>query len=321
MSKEKEKYDSVIQSFRDGSSIFHYTTNETAINYLLPDHSIKFSMLENTNDPYEYKFTLTNGRGWGETSEDTFAKWREATPVFDRYRRRLIKVACFCTTDTSSFTEEIEHEEAINYGCCKPRMWAQYGENNYGVCIVFNKERLTDIIKERFEYSNADLISYESDFVKRQFNFDLNRLSNLSIDEYCRDHIKRHSDLLFFRKHADFQDEREYRIVFLSDTEKDVIVDIEEAITTVVIGDRFPDGQLPALAFHCTELDIPCYRVNWDKGRAFVQYCGALSRDKEIEAKYDKLCLNPNAFGRVLKVPDSGEEITEGFIGVPPHGT
>ena len=105
----------------------------------------------------------------------------------------------------------------------------------------------------------------------RGYSVDLNELANKSLEEYCDFHFGKYFEELFLRKHIDFKD----------------------SLVVVFIGDRFPDGMLPSLAFHCNELNVPCYRIYWSKGKPHILFPGSLSNDGS--GKYDKLGLNPNA--------------------------
>ena len=45
-----------LTNFLDSEdAIFHYTKRETAMEYILNNKTLKFGLLKNTNDPYEYK--------------------------------------------------------------------------------------------------------------------------------------------------------------------------------------------------------------------------------------------------------------------------
>ena len=53
--KEKFMTEKLTNFLDSEDAIFHYTKRETAMEYILNNKTLKFGLLKNTNDPYEYK--------------------------------------------------------------------------------------------------------------------------------------------------------------------------------------------------------------------------------------------------------------------------
>ena len=128
--------------------IFHYTKGSVALEHILSSKQFRFSSLNNTNDPREYKYWIESGvGGWGDLSSNKhfFEKWSGAKQKLDRIRRFDYKVSSFCLNKLKSI--DCNAESNKNYGYTKSRMWAQYGDNHYGVCLVFSIQRIVEAIK------------------------------------------------------------------------------------------------------------------------------------------------------------------------------
>lgn len=136
--------------------IGHYTSQTTFLEHILPTKKIRFSALSKTNDPAEYKTP-------------------SAYPVFD-------KVICSDHYDQALATRDVVKEEfkicweknvklacfsaaADNNTPCwqKPRMWAQYGNNHHGVCLLFDRQRLDDIAKQNLDLLFSGHVIYGND--------------------------------------------------------------------------------------------------------------------------------------------------------------
>ena len=124
--------------------LFHYTTAETLIEGILPEGRFELGSFASLNDPRESKdwnFGLGTRLGWdGVTDEFIDNVQREATG----FLKNNTKVGCFSKND--SRVSGYDTDELYLWGCCRPRMWDQYGDEHRGVCLVFNRKRLEECI-------------------------------------------------------------------------------------------------------------------------------------------------------------------------------
>jgi len=269
-----------IEKLNSDNMIFHYTTSKTAIEDILPKNTLKLSKLINTNDPYEYKFMLFGGVGWGKVTEELIRdKHNPASTLLNKMRRNYCKIACFTMNGRIK-------------GYLKTRMWTQYGDNHKGVCFVFNKDKLVENIKNQIEVLKEGKVIYNHYKEYENITFDFNELDKIEIDVFCKKYLNEKIEYLLFQKEEDFKDEVEYRIIAYKEDSEDKYIDIGNSLVAIIIGDRFPDGLLPSLSFFSKIIDVPCRRVYWEHGVPHILYCG--TNGNKYEDEYDKLGLNPN---------------------------
>ncbi|MBF4242308.1 DUF2971 domain-containing protein [Vibrio anguillarum] len=68
----------------------------------------------------------------------------EATFLIDQLLREKSKFISLCQND-------IVDGNLRSHGALKSRMWAQYGDNHKGACIVVSKSKLTNQLKMQLE--------------------------------------------------------------------------------------------------------------------------------------------------------------------------
>lgn len=113
--------------------IYHYTKCSTAIKYILPSRTLRFSSLENTNDPKESK-DWELGIGTNENADlSEFSPGKISNWLSTELKGRA-KLLCF-STDTYPITGD-KFKDIFNRGFCKPRMWAQYADAHKGVLFL-----------------------------------------------------------------------------------------------------------------------------------------------------------------------------------------
>lgn len=92
------------------------------------------SRLEKVNDPKESKPTFSFSLNNSTTNVE----------LFEFYKRFLtfLKIMCLCIDNKSYFKNLDDINRFPGKGFDHPRMWAQYGENHRGICLVFDDKRL-----------------------------------------------------------------------------------------------------------------------------------------------------------------------------------
>ena len=125
--------------------IYHYTPFAKAI---VESHSLKVGMYIKTNDPKESKhweFDLgTNEHAdLGQYDMKSLGRWLSTE------LKANTRVACF-SLDTAPLGGD-HMSDIFKRGFCKPRMWAQYAGFHKGACLVFDYQRLSRLVVERFD--------------------------------------------------------------------------------------------------------------------------------------------------------------------------
>jgi len=271
------------EKLSDENVIFHYTTSAIAFEKILPFGKMRYSSLENTNDPLEYKRLYLNANIWSDGSNEQRELIHNTKSHIESVRKAGCKMACF----SSNNNEEIDNTDfnfsSIRYlGCAKSRMWSQYGDSHKGIVLVFDKNKL---LKELALRNYQCLEIYSDDIQYTGFDFKSfpvmngERIKKVGKDIFTREFLKEYHKLLFFTKDSDYKDEKEYRIVVFTEPEVETFMSISTSLIGIVIGDRFPDGLMPNLKYYAEKYKVNCRRIWWEKGVPSLLFCNPHSEE------------------------------------------
>ena len=261
--------------------ISHYTRLEAAES-ILQSMTLRISLgsFLSANDPRETKYWHFDVPEIKATHDFQLLHERE---ISDRIKRNIGSLSFARDTNT------IE-------GYYRPKMWAQYAENHTGVCIIFNRDRLLSSIHRtlnpigRVYAENIEYFSPERDFDPRG-------CMNITRDDIIQENVnviaeqimeEPYRTFYFFRKHIDWQDETEFRVLFkINDNtaEREYFIPCLDAIETVLFGvdcpyhgaldpnnDRMNEDTSYRIAQYnhiialCEEHSIDYHRVRWTNG-------------------------------------------------------
>lgn len=232
--------------FKADELLYHYTTREAALNFILPTRRIRFSLMRHMNDPREAKKWIifpdrdVEVPGYPQTEKEMFA-------FSDRVSGLMQS-----TTKILSLTRDAPADDRFYVfarGWSHSRMWTHYGGHQTGVCLVFNAQALARAIRVALS-GRGDLwhepVTYADEALEesRAFRIDYSRIAKIGFEAAVSEHIRLHHELLFFRKNTDWASEWEYRWVFRSPEPAPVFVPIGTALRRVIRGDAFPDSDL-----------------------------------------------------------------------------
>lgn len=230
------------------SDLYHYTSSDAAILGILANHTIRMSPFAGTNDLWESRPLRPNLEGelpHDESSRvDVFGIWAD----IDRYIRGHSKVACF--TQDWELPESVMQPDALR-GWSHLSLWAHYGASHTGVCLRFDRDRLV----AGFEAAQGDAVHQfygpvryrGAEFGVGPHGISLEQAAEFGLDAVALQYANLHRDRVFFRKHADWASESEFRLVRTDLSTEPHYVDIVGALTGVVLGDAFPNDRVPAL--------------------------------------------------------------------------
>lgn len=127
--------------------LFHYTRTTTALNSIIPSNTIRFSPLTETNDLEESRrFEDLHLIHDGTDQTSSMNVLMEAIRVLPcRYRS-----ASFCMSRLSNPHDNLTNDR---YGFSFPRMWATYGDNHNGICLIFH---LPELISSLMRFSDKE---------------------------------------------------------------------------------------------------------------------------------------------------------------------
>jgi hypothetical protein len=252
----------IPEELRDTDLLFHFTNAYIAMEDILYERKIRFSPFANMNDPYEYKIVSLGVQAWGGISEETASEAMYRLRDTILYKSKLLSIV-------RSKEKNIEDDYQLVF--TKPRLWAQYAEAQYGVCLIFSLNSFLEKIKISYPGLTVyhDYVAYDLSKGKESLKTDLRDYdTSLSIDDNIRTHFEIKKKDIFFRKYEDFGDENEYRIVLIDwedNRNRDIYIDIKEIIRGVILGERFHDVYKDTVKdIVMNKLNANLYRISYD---------------------------------------------------------
>ena len=192
--------------------IYHYTSFEKAVSYILPLKQLRFSKFKDSRDPIEVKSRII------------------ASEVFNEYSiGDCVKYVCFCE----------DGETPVRKGNHVARMWAQYGGDHTGVCLGFNKATLLKCLEDQFSIHNSGHLTYDlEDFFSIEPHTtkatvytsanEMELIQSLVTTEET-------SKYFFFSKQYDYRDENEFRCIIF-DQKDESFLHCSDALKTITLG-------------------------------------------------------------------------------------
>jgi hypothetical protein len=258
---------------------FHYTTRDAAFGGILPSGKLRMSRYSTMRDPLENKDWRWGGSYWVEPDRDEDEGAQEhLTALYDfidaadkvKASARLLSLTIDAPKE--DFDSESFDSEAFSRGWARARMWEQYAEAHAGVCLLFEREELTTRVRESLLAQDLPPpyhrpVEYTPGGTASGRTLDLGSIAGKVTTQLVADYIENNHDDLFFLKSDDWRTEFEYRFVVTAFEDSDVSVEYGSALRAVIVGERFPDWQLPSAIESCKEADADPMRLDWSMGR------------------------------------------------------
>lgn len=259
--------------------LYHYTTAATLCDHILARGELRFSSFERLNDPYEFKSLKLTWVAGGEFGP-------EFTPtMMDDYAallRRDVRVACFSSDlpgcEMTGQIGPVERTERVyQRGHSLPQMWAHYGDNHAGACLVFDRAALVAAVKAataplglrvldgRVSYENWPA-GISSDRLPRGFWADFDEWTAVGPAEMARRHIEREADSLFLAKTKAWQGEQEYRLLLWGAAPPYVHLQYSEALVGIMLGERFSEARRQIVDDYCHVHSVKLSTMRWMNG-------------------------------------------------------
>lgn len=228
--------------------LYHYTSSEAAILGILANRTIRLAPFRGTNDLWESRPLRPNLVGDLDESAlshvDTFSIWED----LDRYIRGYSKVACF-TQDWELPDTVIARDAYRGWGHLS--LWAHYGASHAGVCLEFNRERLIAALEaaggNAIHQFYGPVRYRRAEFGAGPHGISIAQAAEFGIDAVALRYARVHHERIFFRKHADWASESEFRLVRTDLSTEPYYLDITDSLTGIVLGDAFPRDRIPGL--------------------------------------------------------------------------
>lgn len=236
------------------SKIYHFTKLSTAIEYILPNMSLRTNFLNKMNGPKEnQKWSFGGINIPNETlySDLVSEIGSDAAHFESIYRlgeeiKSRVQAICFVYSDEYNGYEN-------------EMMWAQYAENHKGICIEIDIELF---IKENnhlniFKFQNINYKPKKSEWI--YWN------KNMSKDENIYQYIERNFENLFLSKSHYWEKEYEKRLLILADDY--CYLNIKESITGIYYGLFTDHNYDAAIQQFINPLKTKNYRVYFENNK------------------------------------------------------
>lgn len=198
---------------------------------------------------------------------------------YNSLKNRLVKTSCFCNGVFSNIHDYTKSIPKKRPGFFYPRMWAQYGENSKGCCIIFNKKKLkkifTNLSIDHYIFDRAikyiDILTNEHiiNIKEAIFNIPSNLNKNAIID-----HLRKNVYLFYFRKDINWRDEKEYRFLIINKVNNDnddiENMNIENTIDYIVLGEN-NKYKLEMVKNKCYDNKIILYKLKNNLGDYYLK--------------------------------------------------
>lgn len=182
------------------------------------------------------------------------------------------KTKLLCLTRDIEQVQGQHFQEHVGRGYSRPRMWAQYTGNHSGICLMFDKEKLNNAIRDCLgvETIHNGPVKYGRYSLKNHFAFNginFDTIKRDGINEVAQKHLDSYFEELFLEKTDDWKDECEYRWVLFSKEEEEYIhIDYRDALVAIILGVDFPTDQHPKVEAYCEKFKVDVAKMYWSNG-------------------------------------------------------
>ena len=195
--------------FKHMNRLYHFTNYEAACS-IIRSKQLRFGKRSNMNDLIESRKITTRRVFFADIGDDMS---KEYFPEKEMMRYQQI-----------SFAQDRNVEDTLLEGFNLHSMWGLYAERGYGVCLVFDKDKLklgkTDYARD---------VVYK-DWIMPDYDFKSSRKSEI------RAEIWKRRDDFFFLKRKEWEREQEYRIIRRAKNETDdEYLDVSESLAFAII--------------------------------------------------------------------------------------
>ena len=255
--------------------LFHFTKKDIALEKILFERKIRLGQLRFTNDPKETK-RLNISLSY--SNKKSPRKWTSKVFVqAERVFKEEWNVRCMTKNLPKRKYQDTNKNNIMmqsRYGYAHPKMWAHYGENHSGICLVFDGKKLNANImatlKDRCKIFSGSVIY--KDYGLFYDPLDDSYTDKYGLTEGVRKYFFVNYQKLFLTKHPDWESEAEFRWLIHNPANSPEYVNIEGAIKTVLVGSDFPQVYEHIVKELAKELKISAGRIVWNNGTPLAAF-------------------------------------------------
>lgn len=266
-------------SIADDDLLFHYTSSQNALNFILREKKIRFTPFGKLKDPRESKKWSFDILGGGSNMKEYISKQGIIRNEFNDFIKKKCKVLCLCSKGNDEVNLEgnaiPEYRKPLCIaGFTKSRMWAQYASSHKGICFVFSKKALESQLAITFldnkKYYGLVTYQYHLESFVRSRKVAFIPLIKDGVDKILKDQIDKFHHEYFFLKLMDYRDESEYRfVVVVENNDGYVYMPIESVLKGVILGVDFPKKKYKDVLAMINGYDskVSVRVLDWQEGR------------------------------------------------------
>ena len=252
---------------KDDRLLYHYTNYSIAIENILNENTILFNRVNRTNDPLEFENFIHIASWSNEKEKSVMFDLLEIGKTCNDIVKNKFKICCFCIDkDIEDFNDYTSY---TNKGYCRSRMWSQYGNGHKGVCLIFNKDRLLEIIKNNFKNVFAGEVHYKNNL---SYLLDVTDI-DYDIDRKMKpfERVIKYINEYLFHKFADYKSEQEFRIALHSDDNNDsILIDFENSLEGIILGVRFPEVYKDNIVNDMSTRKLLVFQLSFINGEYYI---------------------------------------------------
>lgn len=257
--------------------IYHYTSLQKGLEYILPTMKLRLSPLKHTNDPRESKhlvLSIPDIDNYIEGKDEETLDAATDTTKFLKLLQREHKVVCF-SRDSEEYFNVPDKFKTIYRGYNKPTLWAHYADNHRGMCFIFDKSKLMKSVSS--EFSDAKYKIYKENIVQYdaleniidKFSVKFENYLKLGAKKWLQDYFNKNYTTLLLSKTSDWKTENEFRIIIKCKQKTDFLfLPINDSLSGIVLGADFP------FAYHklIQSYKVPCGVIGWFSGIPYIRF-------------------------------------------------
>jgi hypothetical protein len=225
--------------------LYHYCRLSTALELILAEKKLLLCPINKSNDPRENKSFVFAAIFWQGTD---IGNLEDRNGEISKILRDDCKMLCF--------SQDYEHF----FGYESSRMWAYYGDNHKGLCLLIDKE---EFLQENIEIIDLNLLKkihyYEFDPNKPIYHKQVDHSLMKSMGEirYLREVFRsKQLDYLYFTKNKEWESEQELRLVYFSEKKENEYCSIKNSLKKIFVGVDFHNSYLPSIIKLCPHVGI-----------------------------------------------------------------
>lgn len=265
-----------ITEIQQNKYIYHYTSF-SKLKLILENLQLRFNFYSSTNDPKENKqwsVSLkddylglinkeTNKKRKSELINDVINFHDSRKEYIDNLKNNY-QLLCF------ALDRDCKKEKSyLHRGFANSNLWAHYGDNHRGVCLIIEKEKFDESFGN---LQNCDLLdSKKVKYCNEVYEGNPRHLSYSNLKEFgLKDRISKYFDnqidYLFFQKTDYWQSEYEFRYALKSMMNNHIFINIKNSLKGFVYGENTINTDKKYLNNFCNEEKIPMYGMDWTNG-------------------------------------------------------